>query len=86
MSAKGDIYSAESPPYSSFFGIIGASFSMTMAAAGSAYATAKAGTGIAGMAQVAPRAVMKSLIPVVMAGFSLFFFIFLCLEKKLLWN
>merc|ERR1711978_191852 len=37
-------------------------------AMGAAYGTAKSGTGIAAMAVMRPEAIMKSIIPVVMAG------------------
>merc|ERR1712181_68661 len=47
----------QSPMYSPFFGAMGA-----------AYGTAKSGTGIAAMAVMRPEAIMKSIIPVVMAG------------------
>ena len=35
---------------------------------GAAYGTAKSATGIAAMAVMRPEAIMKSIIPVVMAG------------------
>ena len=35
---------------------------------GAAYGTAKSGTGIAAMAVMRPEAIMKSIIPVIMAG------------------
>ena len=38
------------------------------AALGAAYGTAKSGTGIAAMAVMRPELIMKSIIPVVMAG------------------
>lgn len=56
------------PPYVSFFGIMGASASMVLTSIGAAYGTAKAGTGIAAMAVMRPELIMKSIIPVVMAG------------------
>jgi V-type H+-transporting ATPase proteolipid subunit len=37
-------------------------------ALGAAYGTAKAGTGIAAMSVMRPELIMKSIIPVVMAG------------------
>ncbi len=37
-------------------------------ALGSAYGTAKSGTGIAAMSVMRPELIMKSIIPVVMAG------------------
>merc|ERR1719482_2271327 len=41
---------------------------MVFSAMGAAYGTAKSGTGIAAMAVMRPEAIMKSIIPVVMAG------------------
>jgi V-type H+-transporting ATPase proteolipid subunit len=41
---------------------------MAFSAIGAAYGTAKAGTGIAGISVVKPDMVMKSIIPIVMAG------------------
>lgn len=38
------------------------------AALGAAYGTAKSGTGIAAMSVMRPELIMKSLIPVIMAG------------------
>lgn len=38
------------------------------AAFGAAYGTAKSGTGIAAMAVMRPELIMKSIVPVVMAG------------------
>lgn len=39
-----------------------------VAALGAAYGTAKSGTGIAAMSVMRPELIMKSVIPVVMAG------------------
>jgi len=58
----------ESPIYSPFFGVMGATSAMVFGAMGAAYGTAKSGTGIAAMAVMRPEAIMKSIIPVVMAG------------------
>ena len=58
----------DAPVYSPIFGELGATFAMTMSAYGAAYGTAKAGTGIASMAIHKPELVMKSLIPIIMAG------------------
>jgi V-type H+-transporting ATPase proteolipid subunit len=41
---------------------------MVFSALGAAYGTAKSGTGIAAMAVMRPELIMKSVIPVVMAG------------------
>merc|ERR1711915_1026741 len=60
--------SDESPIYSPFFGVMGATSAMVFGAMGAAYGTAKSGTGIAAMAVMRPEAIMKSIIPVVMAG------------------
>lgn len=58
----------EQAMYGPFFGSLGVTSAMAFAAAGSAYGTAKAGTGIASMAVARPDLVMKAIIPVVMAG------------------
>uniref|UniRef100_H3D1Z3 V-type proton ATPase proteolipid subunit n=1 Tax=Tetraodon nigroviridis TaxID=99883 RepID=H3D1Z3_TETNG len=60
--------SDESPEYSPFFGVMGASAAMVFSALGAAYGTAKSGTGIAAMSVMRPELIMKSIIPVVMAG------------------
>ncbi|KAL6608909.1 V-type ATPase, partial [Neocallimastix sp. 'constans'] len=56
------------PDYASFFGFAGAGLATIFSSIGSAYGTAKAGMGIAGMGTFRPELIMKSLIPVVMAG------------------
>ncbi|KAL8580989.1 hypothetical protein ACOMHN_048023 [Nucella lapillus] len=61
-------YNPESPPYTSFFGIVGVTAAMSFCALGAAYGTAKSGTGISAMAVMRPELIMKSVIPVVMAG------------------
>lgn len=43
-------------------------FSFLFSALGAAYGTAKSGTGIAAMSVMRPELIMKSIIPVVMAG------------------
>ena len=60
---------------SAFFGFMGVSMALVLASnhwisedLGAAYGTAKAGTGISSIAIWKPSVVMKSLIPVVMAG------------------
>ena len=59
----------------SFFGFMGVSMALVLASnimfdidLGAAYGTAKAGTGISSISIWRPGLVMKSLIPVVMAG------------------
>lgn len=44
------------------------SFLSFLIALGAAYGTAKSGTGIAAMSVMRPELIMKSIIPVVMAG------------------
>uniref|UniRef100_A0A7M4DWW2 V-type proton ATPase proteolipid subunit n=1 Tax=Crocodylus porosus TaxID=8502 RepID=A0A7M4DWW2_CROPO len=56
------------PEYASFFAVMGASAAMVFSALGAAYGTAKSGTGIAAMSVMRPELIMKSIIPVVMAG------------------
>jgi len=58
----------KSPVYSAFFGVMGATSAMVFTALGAAYGTAKSGTGIAAMAVMRPELIMKSIVPVVMAG------------------
>ena len=52
----------------SFFGFIGVSSALVFANLGAAYGTAKSGVGISSMGVIKPELIMKSLIPVVMAG------------------
>ncbi|KAK7789090.1 hypothetical protein R5R35_009744 [Gryllus longicercus] len=56
------------PIYGPFFGVMGVASSIIFTALGAAYGTAKSGTGIAAMAVMRPELIMKSLIPVIMAG------------------
>ncbi|XP_031564593.1 V-type proton ATPase 16 kDa proteolipid subunit-like [Actinia tenebrosa] len=58
----------EQPTYVAFFGVMGATAAMVFSALGAAYGTAKSGTGIAAMSVMRPELIMKSIIPVVMAG------------------
>jgi V-type H+-transporting ATPase proteolipid subunit len=60
-----DIYR---PIYGPFFGVMGAVSAMVFSSLGAAYGTAKSGTGIAAMSVMRPELIMKSIIPVVMAG------------------
>jgi len=55
-------------PMSYFIASLGVSSSIVFANVGAAYGTAKAGTGIAGIGVMRGDLVMRSLIPVVMAG------------------
>lgn len=59
---------ADSDNYKYFFGSMGAVSAIVFSALGAAYGTAKSGTGIAAMSVMRPELIMKSIIPVVMAG------------------
>jgi len=61
---------AEAAPenYAFFFGSMGATAAIVFSSLGAAYGTAKSGTGIAAMSVMRPELIMKSIIPVVMAG------------------
>lgn len=59
---------SDSPAYAPFFSSMGAAAAMVFSAMGAAYGTAKSGTGIAAMSVMRPELIMKSVIPVVMAG------------------
>lgn len=48
--------------------LLWAHFISSFTAMGAAYGTAKSGTGIAAMSVMRPEMIMKSIIPVVMAG------------------
>jgi len=51
-----------------FFGFLGASAALVFSCMGAAYGTAKSGVGVASMGVMRPELVMKSIVPVVMAG------------------
>lgn len=51
-----------------FFGYMGVACALVFANLGAAYGTAKSGVGIASMGVLKPELIIKSIIPVVMAG------------------
>merc|ERR1719298_317780 len=55
-------------PTSPFFGFMGVMSAVVFANLGAAYGTAKSGVGISSMGVMRPDMVMRSIIPVVMAG------------------
>merc|ERR1712159_519935 len=59
---------AHCPPSAVFFGYGGCACALVFACLGAAYGTAKSGVGVANMGVLHPDVVMKSIIPVVMAG------------------
>lgn len=56
------------PTYAPFFGVMGCASSIIFTSLGAAYGTAKSGTGIAAMSVMRPELIIKSIIPVIMAG------------------
>ncbi|EKX32779.1 hypothetical protein GUITHDRAFT_156239 [Guillardia theta CCMP2712] len=56
------------PASAPFFGYMGAAAALIFANLGAAYGTAKSGVGICSMGVMHPGLIMKSIIPVVMAG------------------
>ena len=56
----------DGPQY--FFGFIGVASALVFANLGAAYGSAKAGVGICSMGVLKPELIMKSVVPVVMAG------------------
>jgi len=61
-------FNALCPPSAPFFGFMGAAAALVFANLGAAYGTAKSGVGISSMGVLKPDLVMKSIIPVIMAG------------------
>ena len=58
----------ESVTTQAFFGFMGVTAALVFANLGAAYGTAKSGVGISSMGVIKPDLIMKSIIPVVMAG------------------
>ncbi|BFZ61568.1 vacuolar ATPase V0 domain subunit c [Saitoella coloradoensis] len=56
------------PVYAPFFGAMGCTAAIVFSCFGAAYGTAKSGVGISAMGVLRPDLVMKSIVPVVMAG------------------
>jgi len=67
---NGVIINVCSVPFSCVFNVftLWCKINVIYVAFGAAYGTAKSGTGIAAMAVMRPELIMKSIIPVVMAG------------------
>lgn len=59
-----DRFSADSP----LFGFMGAAIALIFSNIGAAYGTGKSGMGISALGVTKPELVMKSIVPVVMAG------------------
>merc|ERR1719498_1602728 len=67
-SATSLLATADCDPAAAFFGFMGLTSAVVFANLGAAYGTAKSGVGICSMGVMNPGIVMKSIIPVVMAG------------------
>jgi len=67
MANVGDGPSASAEP-AAFFGFMGVATALVFANLGAAYGTAKSGVGISSMGVLKPDLIIKSIIPVVMAG------------------
>lgn len=63
-----DIVQAEKAAYAPFFGYMGAASAQIFTVFGAAYGTAKSAVGISSMGVMRPELIMKSVIPVIMAG------------------
>lgn len=66
MTATGDVPTAVGPE--AFFGFMGVACALVFANLGAAYGTAKSGVGISSMGVLKPDLIIRSIIPVVMAG------------------
>jgi len=60
--------SSSEPLYAPFFGFAGVASAIVFSAIGSAYGTAKAGQGVAAAGVMHPEGIIKSIIPIIMAG------------------
>lgn len=60
--------SDQCPVYAPFFSSMGCAFATIFSCFGAAYGTAKSGVGISAMGVMRPELIMKSVVPVVMAG------------------
>lgn len=63
-----DLEVAEYPAYGPFFGYMGVAAAQIFTVFGAAYGTAKSAVGICSMGVMRPELIMKSVIPVIMAG------------------
>ena len=62
------VTASDSAQAAAFFGYMGVASALVFANLGAAYGTAKSGVGISSMGVLKPELIMKSIIPVVMAG------------------
>lgn len=59
---------AETPPAAAFFGFMGSASALVFACLGAAYGTAKSGVGVSSMGVMRPDLVIRSILPVILAG------------------
>merc|ERR1712139_515538 len=64
IAVRQELCAASAP----FFGFMGCAAALVFACLGAAYGTAKSGVGVANMGVLHPEMVMKSIIPIIMAG------------------
>ena len=62
------LQSTDSSDSAPFFGFMGVTSALVFACFGAAYGTAKSGVGVCAMGVMHPNLIMRSIIPVVMAG------------------
>ncbi|GMR48978.1 hypothetical protein PMAYCL1PPCAC_19173, partial [Pristionchus mayeri] len=63
-----DLESAERAAYAPFFGYMGVAAAQIFTVLGASYGTAKSAVGICSMGVMRPELIMKSVVPVIMAG------------------
>jgi V-type H+-transporting ATPase proteolipid subunit len=68
MASSYDLVAAEKAAYGPFFGYAGCAAAQIFTVFGAAYGTAKSAVGICSMGVMRPELIMKSVIPVIMAG------------------
>jgi V-type H+-transporting ATPase proteolipid subunit len=68
LFSASSLLTAPCEPSSAFFGFMGVTSAIVFANLGAAYGTAKSGVGITSMGVMRPDLIMRSIIPVVMAG------------------
>ncbi|KAF8367119.1 hypothetical protein PRIPAC_84948 [Pristionchus pacificus] len=68
MSSSYDLQSAENAAYAPFFGFMGVAAAQIFTVLGASYGTAKSAIGICSIGVMKPDLIIKSTIPVIMAG------------------
>jgi len=68
MALAAELAGIPTTSYAAFYGYMGCTCALVFSCLGAAYGTAKSGVGVSAMGVMRPELVMKSIIPVVMAG------------------